>query len=55
MKAVTGDSPPPYLVDGSKAARELGLVLTPVRSSYIDMVTTMIQLGIVSGKRKLES
>lgn len=37
-------------IDNSKAAKELGLVLTPVRSTITDMAATMVQLGLATLK-----
>jgi len=48
LKAVSEDAPAEYPVDNSKAAKELGLSLTPVKSTYLDMAATIIALGIVS-------
>ncbi len=48
IKAVSEDAPSKYPADNSKAAKELGLSLTSPKSSYIDMVYTLIQLGIVA-------
>jgi len=38
-------------VDNSKALKELGLTLTPVKSMIIDMAATMIALGMVKPKK----
>jgi nucleoside-diphosphate-sugar epimerase len=39
-------------VDNTKAQKELGLTLTPAKSMIIDMVVTMIALGLAQPKKK---
>jgi nucleoside-diphosphate-sugar epimerase len=39
-------------VDSSRARRELGLALTPVRSTIEDMAVTMVQLGLATPRAK---
>lgn len=36
----------------SKAARELGLTLTLAKTTYIDMVATLLALGVVKSNAK---
>lgn len=40
------------VVDSSRVQKELGLVLTPVRSTIVDMVATLIALGLANPKSK---
>lgn len=39
-------------VDASRAARDLGLALTPVRETLLDMAAAMISLGLAAPKPK---
>ena len=41
-------------LDTSKAQRELGLHLMPLKTSFIDMAVTLIDLGVVTPKQKWE-
>ena len=43
------DEAPETTVDNSKALRELGLTLTPLRHTLVDMAVTLIALGIATG------
>ena len=43
------------VVDSSKVQKELGLALTPVRSTVVDMVATLIALGLAKPKAKAGS
>ena len=38
--------------DNSKAATQLGLQLTPLRETFVDMARTMVALGIAKPRRK---
>lgn len=40
------------LVSNAKAAKELGLQLTPLKQTFCDMARTLIQLGIAEPKKK---
>ena len=44
-------SEPRAAIDNGKAQRELGLQITPVRSTLVDMAVTMMQLGLVDPQR----
>ncbi len=39
-------------VDNSKATRELGISLRPLRESVLDMAQSMLQLGTAEPQRK---
>ena len=41
-------------LDNSKAQRELGLHLMPLKTSFEDMAVTLIELGVVTPKQKWE-
>lgn len=36
----------------SKAAKDLGLTLTPLRETFLDMARTLVQLGIATPKSR---
>jgi len=39
-------------IDNGKSRRELGLVMTPVRSTIVDMAATMVALGLATPRPK---
>jgi len=46
------EEPEQALMDGSKAHRELGLVLTPQEQTFVDMAVVLVELGIATPKLK---
>lgn len=40
------EEPAQASMDGSKALRELGLVLTPMEQTFVDMAVVLVELGI---------
>ncbi len=39
-------------VNNSRVQRELGLAITPVRETVLDMAATLLQLGLAQPKRR---
>lgn len=46
------DKAPEECIDASKTERELGLTVTPLRETIVDMARTLIATGIATPKSK---